>query len=41
MELIAEWMFQAIKNRKDDAALNKLSNEVKEFCLQFPLPSDS
>ena len=41
MELVAEWMLQAIKNRKDTKILNKLSNEVKEFCLQFPLPSDS
>ena len=41
MEFVAEWMLQAIKNRKDEKILNKLSNEVKEFCLQFPLPSDS
>jgi glycine hydroxymethyltransferase len=40
MAQIAEWMAQAIKNRADDKLLNKLSNEVKEFCLQFPLPSD-
>lgn len=40
MEKIAEWMHQAIKNRNDSKILNKLSNEVKEFCLQFPLPSD-
>ena len=40
MEQIAEWMHQAIKNRNDEKILNKLSNEVKEFSLQFPLPSD-
>ena len=41
MELVAEWMIQAIKNRNDDKKLNMLRNEVKEFCLQFPLPSDA
>jgi len=40
MEQVAEWMLQAIKNRNDEKTLNKLSNEVKEFALQFPLPSD-
>jgi len=40
MPLVAEWMLQAIKNRSSEKILNKLSNEVKEFCLQFPLPSD-
>lgn len=40
MELIAEWMLQAIKNRKDDKTLNKISDEVKEFTKNFPLPSD-
>jgi glycine hydroxymethyltransferase len=41
MAQVAEWMEKAVKNRDDDKLLNKLSNEVKEFCLQFPLPSDS
>lgn len=40
MAKVAEWMHQAIKNRHDTKILNKLSNEVREFCLQFPLPSD-
>lgn len=40
METVAEWMAQAIKHRKDKKILNKLSNEVKEFTKQFPLPSD-
>lgn len=41
MPQIAEWLAAGIKNRNDEKKLNKLSNEVKEFCLQFPLPSDS
>ncbi len=41
MEQLAEWMLNAIKNRNDDKALGKLGNEVKEFALQFPLPSAS
>lgn len=40
MGQVAQWMLAAIKNRNDGKILNKLSNEVKEFCLQFPLPSD-
>lgn len=40
MEQVAEWMLQAVKKRNDDKILNELSNEVREFCLQFPLPSD-
>ncbi|MBI2009407.1 serine hydroxymethyltransferase [Candidatus Saccharibacteria bacterium] len=40
MVLIAEWMHQAIKNRRNNKKLAALSSEVKEFCLQFPLPSD-
>jgi glycine hydroxymethyltransferase len=41
MEKIADWMSQAIKHRNDDKTLNKLSNQVKEFSRQFPLPSDN
>lgn len=40
MEKIAVWMKQAIDNREDNATLNKLRDEVKQFALQFPLPSD-
>lgn len=40
MSQIAEWMQQAIKNRNDGKILNKLGNEVKEFSLRYPLPSD-
>ena len=41
MERIAEWMSQAIKSRSDEKQLAALRNEVKDFCLQFPLPSDN
>lgn len=40
MPIVAEWLQKAIKNRGNEKILNKLSNEVKEFCLKFPLPSD-
>jgi glycine/serine hydroxymethyltransferase len=40
MAQIAEWLAESIKHRNDDKILNKLSNEVKEFSRQFPLPSD-
>jgi len=40
MAKIAAWMKQAVDNREDEATLNKLREEVKEFALQFPLPSD-
>lgn len=40
MERVAEWMKQAIDNREDDAKLNMLRDEVKQFALKFPLPSD-
>ncbi len=41
MALIADWMEQAAKSRKDAAAISRLASEVKEFALQFPLPSDN
>jgi glycine hydroxymethyltransferase len=40
MEQIADWMLEAIKSRGDSKKLDLLSNEVKEFALRFPLPSD-
>lgn len=40
MEKIAEWMKQAIDSREDEKKLNMLSDEVKQFALAFPLPSD-
>ena len=41
MAQVAEWMKQAIDNRDDEAALNKLCQEVKALASRFPLPSDS
>ncbi len=41
MELVAEWMYQAIQNRDNEKKLNQLHSEVKEFALGFPLPSDA
>jgi glycine hydroxymethyltransferase len=41
MEQIAEWMKLAIDNREDSKKLNMLNNEVKQFALQYPLPSDN
>jgi glycine hydroxymethyltransferase len=40
MEQIAEWMKQAIDNRKDEAKLTELREEVEEFISNYPLPSD-
>jgi len=40
MEIIAELMLQAINNRDDDKKLASLKDEVKQFSLKFPLPSD-
>lgn len=40
MAQIADWMKQAIDARDDEEQLARLRSEVKEFTLQFPLPSD-
>jgi glycine/serine hydroxymethyltransferase len=40
MAQIADWMKQAIDAREDEATLSKLREEVKQFVVQFPLPSD-
>ena len=40
MAQLAEWMKQAIDARDDDAALEKLHGEVRDFARHFPLPSD-
>jgi glycine hydroxymethyltransferase len=40
MAQIAEWMKAAIDGRNDDKVLKRLRNEVTEFSLQLPLPSD-
>ncbi len=41
MATIAEWMKQAIEQRESQAKLEALGDEVKQFALRFPLPSDS
>lgn len=41
MSLVADWMTSAIKNRNDEKIILSLAQEVREFALQFPLPSDS
>ncbi len=40
MDMIAEWMYQAITHTTDEAYLEKMGKEVMEFCKKFPLPSD-
>ncbi len=37
---IADWMAKAIKNRYDDEYLQRIREEVREFALKYPLPSD-
>ena len=41
MAQIAQWMLQAIQNRNNSKKLKLLASEVKEFSLQYPLPSDN
>jgi glycine hydroxymethyltransferase len=40
MAQIAQWMSSAIESRSDESALDKLHQQVREFALNFPLPSD-
>ena len=40
MPQLAEWMLQAIENRDNKKELHKIREQVKEFSLKFPLPSD-
>lgn len=40
MSQIADWMLAGIKARNDEAKLATLKQEVREFALKFPLPSD-
>lgn len=40
MVKIANWMSRAIENRNNSQQLAQLKEEVKKFCLQYPLPSD-
>ncbi len=38
MRLIGKWMDDAIAQRKDDAALERIAGEVREVCRKFPAP---
>lgn len=40
MDLLADWMLQAIQARSDDARLAAIKKDVVAFATQFPLPSD-
>ncbi len=40
MVTIAEWMNQAITNRKNSSKLELIKNDVKKFATTYPLPSD-
>ena len=37
---IADWMAKAIENRYGDEYLQRIREEVREFALKYPLPSD-
>jgi glycine/serine hydroxymethyltransferase len=41
MAQIAEWMKLAIDFRNDEEKLAEIKQEVRDFALKFPLPSDS
>jgi glycine hydroxymethyltransferase len=38
MRLIGKWMDDAIAQRKDDSALERIAGEVREVCRKFPAP---
>ncbi len=40
MEIIADWIATALKQRRSSQALAKLKQEVKQLSQRFPLPSD-
>ncbi len=40
MELVADWMYQALTHHNDEAELDKLKKAVRNFTADFPLPSD-
>lgn len=41
METLAGFMLKAIEVREDDTAVSNLKEEVKDFCLGFPVPGVS
>jgi glycine hydroxymethyltransferase len=40
MVQVAQWIDEAISNHRNDKKLNALREQIKEFTLRFPLPSD-
>jgi len=36
---VSKWINEAIENRGDEEKLKNIKNEVKELCLEFPIPS--
>lgn len=38
MKKVAFWIDEAIKNKDSESELSRIKEEVKEFCLQFPVP---
>lgn len=40
MVQVAEWIHKAVLNRNDESVIKTLSEEVKQFCVNYPLPSD-
>ncbi len=38
MKKLADWIEEAIKNKNSENELNKIKENVKEFCLKFPMP---
>ena len=38
MRQIARWIVEISQNRNDKKKLKKIGRDVKEFCLQFPVP---
>lgn len=39
MKKIANWINSAIENKDNPEALNRIKEQVKEMCLNFPIPS--
>ena len=38
MAKLVDFMLQAIAKREDESAMKALHDEVKAFCLQYPVP---
>jgi glycine/serine hydroxymethyltransferase len=41
MRQIARWMDEVIENVKDEAALDRIAAEVRDFSRQYPAPGMS